>query len=447
MEFTSKVTSYIKDHNLCTQGAKLIVGVSGGADSVALLHLLHHAGYQCIVAHCNFHLRGKDSDNDELFVKTLASQWHLPYFSIGFDTNAVAKSKGISMEMAARELRYDWFASLMTEQNAAAIAVAHHLDDSIETFFINLSRGTGLRGLVGIQPQQGNIIRPFLSVTRAEIDNYLSIKSLKHRIDNSNFDQLIIRNRIRHSLVPVFESFNPAFRQIMEENFTRLGELNSVANSLIDTFRKRAVTAHNGYLSIAIDQLKEQQPNLHFYLFELLSPYRFNDATVNNILASLDGESGRQYFSATHRVIKDRNHLLVSPLMPVDEAAYSVPVGASSIEIPIKLTLSYSLQANGFTIEKQPEVACVDLEKLTFPLEIRHPKEGDFFYPFGNRGKKKLSDFFINQKWNLLEKENCWVLTSDKQIVWIIGHRIDDRFKVEPNTKNILKITFFRTLA
>jgi tRNA(Ile)-lysidine synthase len=133
--------------------------------------------------------------------------------------------------------------------------------------------------------------------------------------------------------------------------------------------------------------------------------------------------------------------------MPVDEAAYSVPVGASSIEIPIKLTLSYSLQANGFTIEKQPEVACVDLEKLTFPLEIRHPKEGDFFYPFGNRGKKKLSDFFINQKWNLLEKENCWVLTSDKQIVWIIGHRIDDRFKVEPNTKNILKITFFRTLA
>jgi len=447
MEFTSKVTSYIKGHNLCPNGAKLIVGVSGGADSVALLHFLHHAGYQCLVAHCNFHLRGKDSDNDEVFVKTLAAQWQLPFFCIGFDTNTVAKTKGISIEMAARELRYDWFASLMEEQQAMAVAVAHHLDDSIETFFINLSRGTGLRGLVGIRPQQGNIIRPFLSVTRAEIDNYLSIKSSKHRIDNSNFDQLIIRNKIRHSLVPVFESFNPAFRQIMEENFSRLGELNSVTNGLINAFRKKAVATHNGYLSIAIDQLKELHPNVHFYLFELLSPYRFNDATVNNILASLDGESGRQYFSATHRVIKDRSHLLVSPLMPVDESEYSIPVEVSSIEMPIRLTLSDPLDAKGFTIEKQKEVACVDFDKLSFPLKIRHPKEGDYFYPFGNQGKKKLSDFFIDQKWNLLDKESCWLLTCDKQIVWIIGHRLDNRFKVDADTKKILKITFFRNLT
>ncbi|MBP1639842.1 MAG: tRNA(Ile)-lysidine synthetase [Bacteroidetes bacterium] len=447
MEFISKVTSYIKTHNLCPHGAKLIVGVSGGADSIALLHFLHHTGYQCLVAHCNFHLREKDADDDEAFVKTIANQWHLPFFSIGFDTNAVATAKGISIEMAARELRYDWFTSLMEEQQAEAIAVAHHLDDSIETFFINLSRGTGLRGLLGIQPRQGNIIRPFLSVTRTEIDNYLSVNSLIHRTDHSNFNQLIIRNRIRHSLIPVFESFNPSFRQIMEENFTRLGELNNVTNGLIDAFREMAVVTHNGYWSIAIDQLKQQQPNIHFYLFELLNPYHFNDATVNNILANLDGESGRQFFSATHRVIKDRNQLLVVPLMPVDETKYIVPVGTSSTEIPIKLTLSDPLDANGFAIEKQKEVACIDFDKLSFPLTIRHPKEGDFFYPFGHQGKKKLSDFFIDQKWNLLEKENCWLLISDKQIVWIIGHRLDDRFKVDANTKKILKISFFGTLV
>ncbi len=447
MEFTSRVTSYIKTHNLCPHGAKLIVGVSGGADSVALLHFLHQAGYQCLVAHCNFHLRGNDSDDDEVFVKTLAAQWHLPFFSIGFDTNSVAKARGISIEMAARELRYEWFASLMTKQKAAAIAVAHHLDDSIETFFINLSRGTGLRGLVGIAPQQGNIIRPFLSVSRTEIDNYLSANSLKHRTDKSNFDQLIIRNKIRHALLPLFESFNPSFRQIMEENFTRLGELNNVTNSLIDAFRETAVVTHNGYWSVAIDQLKERQPHIHFYLFELLNPYHFNDTTVCNILANLDGESGRQYFSATHRVVKDRNHLLVSPLMPVDETEYIIPAGTLSVETPIRLTLSEPLDANGFILEKQKEIACLDFDKLSFPLEIRHPKEGDYFYPFGNRGKKKLSDFFIDHKWNLLQKESCWLLTSDKQIVWIIGDRPDNRFRVDPETKKILKISFFRNLA
>jgi tRNA(Ile)-lysidine synthase len=440
MEFTHKVISYIKTHQLCREGAKLIVGVSGGADSIALLHFLHNAGYACIVAHCNFHLRGVESDTDETFVKNLADKWHIPFFSTSFDTKTLAKEKGISIEMAARDLRYDWFASLKQEQNAEAIAIAHHLDDSIETFFINLSRGTGLRGLLGIQPKQGNIIRPFLSVSRDEINNYISNNHLQSRIDLSNFDQLIIRNKIRHSLIPVFESFNPSFRQIMAENFTRLGELNEVANDLIESFRKDTVIDYEGYFSISINKLRNQT-NTHYFLFELLKPYNFNDATVNDILCHLDGESGKSFFSPTHRVIKDRNYLLVTPSTVVDNSSYSIPEGTLSINTPLELHFAQPISVTTNSIVKNSRVACIDFEKLTFPLKIRRPKEGDFFYPLGMNGKKKLSDFFIDKKFNLFDKENCWLLTSDNQIIWIIGYRIDDRFKIDDKSKKMIKIS------
>lgn len=440
MEFTHKVISYIKTHQLCKEGAKLIVGVSGGADSVALLHFLHNAGYKCIVAHCNFHLRGIESDTDETFVKDLAEKWHIPFFSTSFNTKTFAKEKGISIEMAARDLRYDWFAALKKEQNAEAIAIAHHLDDSIETFFINLSRGTGLRGLLGIQPKQGSIIRPFLSVSRDEINNYISTNHLQSRIDLSNFDQLIIRNKIRHSLIPVFESFNPSFRQIMAENFMRLGELNEVANDLIDSFRKDVVIDYEGYFSISISKLLNQT-NAHYFLFELLKPYNFNDATVNDILHHLDGESGKSFLSSTHRVIKDRNYLLVTPSIVIDNSSYSIPEGSPSINTPLELHLAQPICVTTNSIEKNNHVACIDFEKLTFPLKIRRPKEGDFFYPLGMNGKKKLSDFFIDQKFNLLEKENCWILTSGDQIVWVIGYRLDDRFKIDEKSKKMIKIS------
>ncbi|MTK54247.1 tRNA lysidine(34) synthetase TilS [Paludibacter sp.] len=446
MEFSHKVISYIKAHQLCSEGAKLIVGVSGGADSIALLHFLHNAGYECIVAHCNFHLRGIESDTDEAFVKDFAEKWHIPFFSTSFDTKTFAKEKGISIEMAARDLRYDWFDVLKQEQNADAIAIAHHLDDSIETFFINLSRGTGLRGLLGIQPKQGSIIRPFLSVSRDDINNYISINHLQSRIDLSNFDQLIIRNKIRHSLIPIFESFNPSFRQIMMDNFTRLGELSEVANTLIESFKKEAVIDHEGYISISISKLRNQT-NTHYFLFELLKPYNFNDATVNDILYHIDGESGKSFFSSTHRAIKDRNYLLVTPYISVDSSTYSISEDTFSINKPINLVLSQPISIETTSIVKNNNVACIDFEKLTFPLKIRRPKEGDFFYPLGMKGKKKLSDFFIDKKFNLLEKENCWLLTSEDQIVWVIGYRIDDRFKIDDNSKKMIKISLSKDIV
>jgi len=446
MEFTNKVISYITTHQLCKEGAKLVVGVSGGADSVALLHVLHNAGYKCIVAHCNFHLRGVESDADETFVKNLADKWHIPFFTTSFDTKTFAKEKGISIEMAARDLRYEWFATLKQEQNAEAIAIAHHLDDSIETFFINLSRGTGLRGLLGIQPKQGFVIRPFLSVSRDEINNYISVNYLHSRIDLSNFDQLIIRNKIRHSLIPVFESFNPSFRQIMAENFVRLGELNEVANNIIESFRKDAVIDHEDYFSISISKLRNYS-NAHYFLFELLKPYNFNDAIVNDILYHLDGESGKSFFSSTHRAIKDRNYLLVTPSTAVDNSNYSIPEDTFSINKPINLYLSRPISIESASIVKNSNIACIDFEKLTFPLKIRRPKEGDFFYPLGMTGKKKMSDFFIDKKLNLLEKENCWLLTSEDQIVWVIGYRIDDRFKIDDNSKKMIKISLSKDIV
>ena len=445
MDFTSKVISYINQHQLCSQGAKLIVGVSGGADSVALLHLLHNSGYQCIVAHCNFHLREKDSDDDATFVRNLARKWQLPFFSTDFDTQSIAKEQGISIEMAARDLRYNWFTTLRQTEKAEAIAVAHHLDDSIETFFINLSRGTGLRGLLGIQPKQGCIIRPLLSINRSEIDKYIKNNELNFRIDCTNFDQAIIRNKIRHSILPLFESFNPSFKQVMADNFARLDELNNVANAIVEEFRNNAVANHNSYFSISIEKLK-QQDNIHFLLFELLKPYLFNDATVNDILLHLDSESGKQFFSATHRAIKDRNQLLICKIEPTDDNIYLIPEGTSSIHFPVQLTFSEPFDADLSTIVRQKEIACVDFDKLAFPLGIRHPEEGDFFYPFGNQGKKKLSNFFIDQKWNLLEKEKCWLLISDKQIVWIIGHRLDNRFRVDFKKKKKLKISFYGSI-
>jgi len=226
----------------------------------------------------------------------------------------------------------------------------------------------------------------------------------------------------------------------------RLGELNEVANNLIESFRKEAVIDHKGYISISISKLRNQS-NAHYFLFELLKPYNFNDAIVNDILYHLDGESGKSFFSSTHRAIKDRNYLLVTPSTAVDNSNYSIPEDTFSINKPINLYLSRPISIESASIVKNSNIACIDFEKLTFPLKIRRPKEGDFFYPLGMTGKKKMSDFFIDKKLNLLEKENCWLLTSEDQIVWVIGYRIDDRFKIDDNSKKMIKISLSKDIV
>jgi tRNA(Ile)-lysidine synthase len=436
-----KVAQFIREQNLAPIGTRLIVGVSGGSDSVTLLHILHYMGYQCLVAHCNFQLRGEESKEDELFVFRLTQQMNVPFYHVSFDTKEYAEKEAISIEMAARDLRYEWFEILRQTLQADAIAVGHHADDAIETFFINLTRGTGLRGLTGIQARNEFIIRPLLCLNRKEIDQYILENRLSNRTDSTNHDQTILRNKVRHQLIPLLEKMNPSFRLTMRKNMAQLYEASSIINQHLEQSISQLVQTDGKVQTIDIVLLM-QTKNPHFTLFELLHPYHFNSATIQSIYESLTGISGKQFFSPTHRLIKDRNQLLLLSIEQVKETSFFITQSTSILQINENLTLEIS-QSNSsidISIEKRKEAIIVDADKLHFPLEVRHPQPGDFFYPFGNKGKKKLSDFFVDLKWNLYQKEQVWLLLSGDAIVWVIGERLDDRFKIDKQTNKIYKI-------
>lgn len=438
-----KVIQFINDQNLTHNMDRLIVGVSGGSDSVMLLHLLHCLDYQCIVAHCNFQLRGVESDGDELFVQQLSQQIGLPFYHVTFNTKEYAEKEAISIEMAARNLRYNWFETLRQSQQANAIAVGHHADDAIETFLINLTRGTGLRGLTGISAHYGFIIRPLLCLNRKEIDQYIQENKLSYRSDSTNNDQTIVRNKIRHQLIPLFEEMNPSFRETMQKNISKLSEAYSIINHDIAQSTPQLIQRDKNIFTIQLTPLM-QKKNPHFALFELLHPFQFNPATIQSIYESLKGISGKQFYSSTHRLIKDRDQLLLFPIEKEQQQKTSIfisqPTHAVQIDNHLTIEISLPVSSSDITIEKQKEVIFVDTDKLYFPIEIRHPRAGDFFYPFGSSGKKKLSDFFVDCKWNLLQKEQCWIMLSGGAIVWIIGARFDNRFKVDEQTQKITKI-------
>jgi tRNA(Ile)-lysidine synthase len=436
-----KVVQFIHNQNLSPIGSRLIIGVSGGRDSVMLLHVLHHIGYQCIVAHCNFQLREDESNEDERFVLQVAQQMNLPFYHVSFDTKDYAEKEAISIEMAARDLRYKWFETLRQTLQADAIAIGHHTDDAIETFFINLIRGTGLRGLTGISAHNEFIIRPLLCLNSIEIDQYIQENQLTYRIDSTNYDQTIQRNKIRHHVIPLLVEMNPSFRETMQKNIAQLSAAFSIIHYEMEQNASKLIQHDNEKVTIPLAPLM-QEKNPHFTLFELLHPFQFNPATIESIYESLTGISGKQFFSPTYRLIKDRNQILLFPIEKEIETFFYITQSTSVLQISNLLTLEIAppLSSTNITIEKQKEVIFVDTDKLCFPLEVRHPRKGDFFYPFGNKGKKKLSDFFVDQKWNLHQKEKCWLLLSEDNIVWIIGARLDNRFKVDEQTKTVTKI-------
>ena len=437
-----KVVQFIHDQNLIPIGNRLIVGVSGGRDSMMLLHILHQIGYQCIVAHCNFQLRENESNEDERFVFGITQQMNLPFYHVSFETKEYAQKEAISIEMAARDLRYKWFETLRQTLHADAIAIGHHADDVIETFFINLIRGTGLRGLTGISAHNGFIIRPLLCLNRKEIDQYIEANQLTYRTDSTNNDQTIQRNKIRHQVIPLLVEMNPSFHETMQKNIAQLSDAYSIVHHEIKQNISKLMQSDNEKVTISLASLM-QEKNPRFTLFELLHPFQFNPTTIESIYKSLTGISGKQFFSPTHRLIKDRNQMLLFPInKDHDPSSYFINQSTSVLQISNLLTLEISqpLSSTNITIEKQKEIIFVDTNKLCFPLEVRHPRTGDFFYPFGNKGKKKLSDFFIDQKWDLHQKEKCWLLLSGDSIIWIIGARLDNRFKVDEQTKTITKI-------
>ena len=439
METLKKVQEFIQSKQLLQPGERVLVGVSGGVDSVVLLNILLKTGFECIVAHCNFHLRGSESDRDEQFVEKLAKEYGVLFKKIDFDTKGYAKSNKISIEMAARELRYEWFNRVAKEIHSESIVVAHHADDSIETFLLNLVRGTGLKGLTGIDAKNGNIVRPLLTCTRQELEKYAKENNLQAVFDSTNASNDYSRNKIRNQVIPILSDINPSVNQTFFENTLRLRGIWKIYAEKIQDIKEKIVTENKGNIFIDIPELKKQA-DIQTVLYEILSAYNFNNDTVEDITQSLNNNSGLRFTSPTHRLLKDRNTLIIDEIETKNELEYKIGDGTNEITEPVHLIFKSLENIPGFQISKAADIIHVDADLLQFPLTIRKWRKGDTFQPFGMTQSKKVSDFFIDSKINLFEKEEAWLLISGEKIVWIIGLRIDNRFRITDKTHNIKEI-------
>lgn len=430
---------YIADQGLCGAGDRILATVSGGIDSVVMLDLFLAAGFETGIAHCNFKLRGKESEDDESFVKSLARKHSLELHTESFQTADYAREKKISIQMAARNLRYEWFEEIRGRHGYARIATAHNQDDVLETFFINLSRGTGIRGLTGIPSRAGRIIRPLLFASREQIQGYARERELGYREDSSNTSDKYLRNRIRHKLLPMLEEQNPAFRSSLVRTIERLGETEKLFRDELAGLKKSLLDQGRDRISISLDKL-DKMDSKRTILYEILADYDFSPATVEDIVSAIDATPGKQFFSPTHRLVKDREALILTPLKEDEHRRYYLELEAGQAYDPIDLEWVVVDYTDKFRFSGDPRIACLDLDLLEFPLILRHWEKGDYFQPFGMKGMKKISDYLIDQKVSRPDKENTWLLASGKKIIWVVGHRIDDRFRVRENTRQVLMI-------
>jgi len=439
------VKKYIESLHLIPEGARVVVALSGGADSVTLMDILHRLDYYCIGAHVNFHLRGEESDRDAAFSHQLCRDLGVPFYKTDLYAAEYAEQQGMSVEMAARELRYDWFEKLRKEQGAVAVAVAHHRDDSVETVLLNLIRGTGIRGLTGIKPRNGHVVRPLLCCTREDVLEYIEQRGLAFVTDRSNLLNEYRRNKIRLDVLPLLESIQPSVRESIARTMDHLGETEILYEQAIDEAKARLcpVNISGKYelpLKISLSALElEKAPQS--VLYEMLSDYGFGRADVQSVWKNRWGTSGRAFFSHTHRLFFDRDCIIVSELPMQENAEYPLDETQTSISEPVKLKGGFLKPGKDCKISISKSMAYLDADKLLFPLTIRHPKKGDNFIPFGMHGRKLISDYCIDCKLNALEKEDLWLLCSGKDIVWVIGERIDNRFRVDDMTKRVYHLS------
>jgi tRNA(Ile)-lysidine synthase len=426
----NKVQNYITEKSLFKREDKLILGISGGADSVCLMHIFLSLGYSFELAHCNFNLRGEESNADEDFVKELAKKHQLKIHVKHFDTLTYAVKNKISTQMAARNLRYAWFKKLLIKSSAKYLAIAHHANDDVETFFINLVRGSGLKGFLGIKEKNNAIVRPLLLVSRLEIEQYLKERDIVFREDSSNASVKYLRNKIRHELMPLLAQMNPSIQQTVKDEMRILEDVAQVYAAKVEEVRKDLTQEKNGIVQFEISALLALNP-LHNYLYELLSPYGFY--TVEPITKALQGQSGKQFFSSTHQLVVDRENIFISLLNKENEV---FEITEKTISLINPLEIKFKVTADK-TIIYDNDIAQLDVEKLRFPLTLRKWKQGDKFMPLGMKKFKKLSDFFIDNKFSIIDKQEQWLLCSDLDIVWLVGCRIDERYKLEPNTKKV----------
>lgn len=426
--------AFIQQEALAAERDRILLGVSGGLDSVAMAHLFHRSGYTFGLAHCHFGLRGEEADADAAFVKELAEQLSVPFYQTTFDTSKYANEHGTSIQMAARELRYDWFEVCRQAQNYNWVAVGSHSNDATETLLINLVRGTGLAGLHGITPKKDKIIRPLLFAQRDELHRWAQQEGISWREDSSNASNDYWRNRIRNQVIPELKKLNPRLDHSMQANICRFRDTETIFQQAIERARKQCMREEGQSTIIELESLKSLQP-IHTYLFELLRPFGFQNPVVSEITAALDRQAGTRFFSASHQLTKDRDTLIIT--LRQEEELQPVFITAETQEIQSPVALTFAKAAAGITIEHDPNTAYLDLDRLTFPLTLRRWKAGDSFQPLGMKGSKKISDFLIDQKVPLPHKKEVLLLCSGNAIVYVLGHRPDERFKVGDHTKNI----------
>jgi len=434
-----KFQKNINQHFPFLKDKKLLIAISGGIDSVVLTHVLHLLKYDISLAHCNFKLRGKESNLDEEFVKNLANEFNIDCHTISFETEIYAKNNKLSIQMAARKLRYNWFEKLLSTHKLDYILTAHHADDVLETFLINLTRSTGLDGLMGIPSINGNIVRPLLSVTREEIESYAQINTIDWREDLSNASTKYVRNKIRHQVIPILKELNPSLMDSFENTLSHLKDSQQIITESIEKIREKITTELDEVIQFNIKEIQKlTTPKI--YLFELLKGYNFTE--WDDILCLLDAQSGKQIFSKTHRLIKDREFLLLTKTNKNESPiTYTIKSFANDFSTS-DLTLSFKTEESFSSKKNNNTIIYLDNELVRFPLTLRKWQNGDFFYPFGMTGKKKLSDFFKDEKMSIIDKERIWLLTNSKnEIIWIIGKRLDNRFQITSSTKKIVRIT------
>ena len=430
----TKFQNHIEQNFAQLKDKKLLLAVSGGIDSMVLMHLFQQLNYDIKIAHCNFQLRGKESDADELFVKVKSEKLKVKSYFIRFDTENYSKENKLSIQLAARKLRYQWFQELLLENQLDYLVTAHHLDDNVETFLINFTRGTGLEGLTGIPAQNGNIIRPLLAFSRLEIENYALENEIQWREDSSNASDKYFRNKLRHDIVPILKELNTGFLDSFQNTLHHLQQAESLVNDASKLVYEKVVEEKESQLEIHLKPLLEFQ-NYKAYLYQWLKSYGFS--AWNDIYDLVEAQSGKQIFSETHFLLKDREKLILSVRKSSnEEEIYVIKSLDDKVNIPLKLRFYKAVNI----FETHSNCIFVDESKLKFPLTIRKWQEGDYFYPSGMSGKKKLSKYFKDEKYSLLNKENQWLLGSEDQIVWVVGKRADDRFTSKETTQNIIKI-------
>ncbi|OQP42864.1 tRNA lysidine(34) synthetase TilS [Niastella yeongjuensis] len=446
MSLLQRFQQYISENHLFSSGDPLLLAVSGGIDSVVLCELCKQAGYSFIIAHCNFKLRGAESERDADFVQQLAQNYQVPFLKKEFDTAAFAEKNKLSIQEAARELRYSWFEEILKSENISALCplpsallTAHHLDDNIETMLMHFFRGTGIHGLRGMLPRQGHVVRPLLFARKQELKQFATANNLAWVEDSSNALDKYSRNYFRNQLIPLVQHIYPEAENNLVGNLRRFADMEQLYEQALALHKKKLLEFKGEEVHIPILKLQKSEP-LHAIVYEIIKEVGFSAAQVEEVIKLLGSESGRYVQSATHRIIKNRRWLIIAPVKAEQSQTLVIDADEERIVFENGALALTQLKSTNVQLVNDPAIALIDKSTLQFPLLLRKWKKGDYFYPLGLKKKKKLARFFIDQKLSMTDKEKVWVLESNKKILWVVGQRIDDRFKITDSTKQVLRI-------